>query len=552
MSKFVYKANNDQPFNNYGSTSKSGKASFSNTTIKDNNRVNAAGQVVDANNQSELEGKIQIDPARNGGAATASAANNDPISGLPPCPGSQTRVGFTIDGSIGGCGCWVSTGLSLTDLLTLGGAAAADTIWSFVKKGSTLSRKQAAIDSVTDTLKKNNNFDQTWQNKFDTLKQTQKNALDKKNKLNKDLAFAENVLDDVSSQLQLTDIELENLSTIINHLQTELANPFLIEYDLNRLNQQLQTYLLRQDKVITARDRLLQRRGLALQEISKINSDLDANTKTLSEVYDGLNNWDKDKQAAELNLISEATNQVNNMNAQQILTLALSWVGFALSALEISREKICLGQNTKLNKDTCSCECTDPDNMTACEGQATITSSILGIVVPDVEELQTFCTPKCSCGQVLYQIANAPCQCACLGEVPLAGTIVGGGGSVDDYFKAGEGCDCLQPGFLWSTRGKCISRDVENRALAQGKAWDGSICDFVCPNGDPDPCVGNATRPPNINYNGFMLEDECGDCICDGNTFTCNEEEGYVKDTSLGVCDCVYAPVSSENINLIP
>ena len=605
MSEFIHKAIENEPFNNFGSTSKASKTSFANTPNKNNNTINAAGQVVATNNKNELENNILIDPQRGPGSSLSTSTSQ--------CPGSQTRVGLTTDLSFGECGCWVDTGVSLLDIVGAGGV---DTVWQFITRGLKGGQKAAAIKSVIDRIKAGSKFDEYWDNLLNNLQQQKKALLDfiglEGNRLQgirNRILFAENNLLALQEQKENLISSLIDAEEYIASIQVRIDELILIGKNPSEvflkpgftysdlINQlQDQAAILRQKRIDI--DRSIASSSKGVDDLrTQFNLDLavyQGQKLAYEDIIDELSNFDANKQNALNAIENAANNEVNNMDPWTLLQTAAAAVGVTISNISLSRKKICFGENVRLNESTCDCECVDP-NMTQCTGQNTVSNIILGFVLPDIDELQTYCSLPCCGGQVKYQFGNEACKCACLGDITL-GTVIGGGGSADDTWKEGSGCDCLQPGFLWSTRGKCVSLDVENRALAQGKVWDGSVCDFVCPNGPPAPCQGNTTRPPAINYNGFILEDECGACVpvslpclwcslvglweCDmeetctnqGGTFTAQNdyscvcelwqlcEDGQTAQAGVicnDVCEqpgyiCDEYPITTENIDLIP
>lgn len=622
MSKFVYKAIENEPFNNFGSTAKASKTSFSNTTNKNNNTTNAAGRVVATNNKTELENKINIEQT-NKASSLANAVQIDQSTGYPPCPPGQSRVAWPADFSLeplpnnsqnwsrmSGCGCWIDTGADITTLI---GGVGAIGLFSRIAPG--IDMVKVGVDSILNGKKAATNFGRFKEsiksiqkvidginNQISQLNIRYPKILPELEDIKSRIGIVNRTIVSINQQIILTrskifDLEkstqsaIETFNTYVRNNHPELADNIHIDLEtlpleeiqyntLARLRDSLYGFpdgiiavnnswvLYYQEEGIKIFEKQLQTEQTILNiltekttslqdELLDIQSEIANLTQQKNTQSNLIQQTLADEASENARLINESTTEWNNLSSEQQIAKALTAIGIGVEVLAavIYRRKRCFGQNVKLNEENCECECIDNEAYALCPAtQNPVSQTILDLhllpFTPESSELKN-CIEKCSCGQAMYQFGGDSCACACLGDITF-GTVVSGGGSADDTWKEGSGCDCLQPGILWSTRGKCVSQEVENRALAQGKTWDGSICDFACPDGDPDPCVGNATRPPNINYNGIMLEDECGECICDGSTFTCNEEEGYTKDTSLGVCDCVYAPVTAENIDLIP
>jgi len=245
------------------------------------------------------------------------------------------------------------------------------------------------------------------------------------------------------------------------------------------------------------------------------------------------------------------------------VSIAVGGLTFAaLISLGISRKKRCFGKNTTLNPKTCECECIQQDleicPATQNSGSQLLFGWIVPGLLPQLSELNS-CGPSCCGGQAKYQFGSDPCQCACLGEITF-GTVLSGGGSQDDYWKQGNGCGCLRPGIFYSTRGKCISRFVEERNTALGQVWDADKCEFICPNtGKPEGerCIPDETYPVSVTYvdsNGVSRTEDslcyCSpylDCETSANCYVGSMCEcTHFSDTH---CYCEYSPNAEYECN---
>lgn len=614
MSEFINKAKNNNNFNNYGQTVKVNRKSYSNTKNKNNTTTNGIGNNIPLNNKQALESKIDIE-TKGSNAKLAQQATIDSSTGYPPCPPGQSRVPWAVTADSGGnpslsvsplpdgsnnfsrlseCGCWVDTGLSLTDIL---GVAAADTLFGLLARGSAKGLAGTAIEALFEGLKKSTNFNR-FADQINQLKKTindlnrripelrsryvaKLSQVEAKKTLNtlddQQITKIGNVISKIDSNdipyyqqekalwqdrynYRLDQLKLENPDWD-NVLADDIFKDVLLSRLAYRINQaddyikKLNAEKLTLQEQIATLERSKYLRQFEIDELElsleDINSDLaTANINKIKAEAD-IQKTIQSQKTEEANLKAQAQQQYDQQSAQQRLNTALQYLGLGIMAItgSVSRKKVCLGDKRTLNQETCECECIDPENMFECDGQNVVSDALFGAVI-DLDEVRS-CQTNCSCGQVAYQFGNDACGCACLGDI-VFGTVISGGGSADDHWIDGEGCGCVQKGIFSSRRGKCLSDTIKDKALAQGKRWNGAKCDFECLDGPPADCVGNATRPPQINYGGILIDDECGACVCDGDSFSCNTDEGYVKDTSPGVCDCVYDSVTTENIYLVP
>lgn len=612
MAEFINKAKNDNNFNNYSRTTKAGGgAQFD---VQQNNpsalpevnnkerletqtNINTQRSGAAAAQQASIDPNTGYPPCPDGQTRVAWPTD----FALDPIPNNSNNWS-----RMSACGCWVDTNLSFGDILPLAGL---DAIWAALGKGKNLTK--VTVDGLIAQSKLKNVFSQfalrikSNRAYIAQLEDSNRNIRQLIQRLPDKIASAQNSINRLTkTRVGINDArvakrqEIYDLQQELSKYYTDLAKrvdeyvdpitgipwkepglkiddysaipidrtlpPMLKKFINGYNNAKIRTEnaigkLEPQIAVLDAKyNDITNSINIAEQELAAIQNLNNTYKATIAEnnrlkgVTQSLIDQDIAAEAAEeARIIAEANAQYLSMSALQKLQTALPYIGVSASVLlgMMSRRKICVGQNTKLNEKTCECECV-PDTYQECPAtQNPVSGGIIDNFVPLVPQTSESisCFPPCCGGQVAYQFGSDPCDCACLGDL-IFGTPVGGGGPADGTWIAGEGCDCLNG----SSRGKCVSADLKNKAIAQGKRWNGAICDFECPGGPPADCVGNATRPPKINYGGILIDDECGACVCDGDSFSCNTDEGYVKDTSPGVCDCVYDPVTTENIYLVP
>lgn len=254
--------------------------------------------------------------------------------------------------------------------------------------------------------------------------------------------------------------------------------------------------------------------------------------------------------AREAVLKGEADRLAKNPNSQTW------WAGFwgtlGLALFSVGRQKECIGPGTVLNEDTCECVCSNPNYEICPATQNPVVDFIADNLLPltPKPEEMVGCGPRCCGGQAKYQFGGDPCACACLGDITF-GTVIAGGGAQDDYWKQGSGCECLQHGLIFSTRGKCVSAFSEQRSTALGQQWSGDKCDFICPNTgttEGQKCGGYARRKKITwtDSQGNTWPNQSSLCECE-----CVEPDdwtgpwppacgaGYVWNGDPTVCNCI-------------
>jgi len=238
--------------------------------------------------------------------------------------------------------------------------------------------------------------------------------------------------------------------------------------------------------------------------------------------------------------------------AGTLATGFLSFLGLALFG--VGRQKQCFDPRTRLNPDTCECECRFPSLYEVCPVDATA-SPLWGApqwvwdnvvpMLPQSEEVRT-CYKKCCDSQTAWvDSVGYGCGCNCFGEIPSYAVPLGGG-AADSYFKSGTGAKCCRElqfsllGGNWQ-RGSCVSSFEETRRTALGQVWDADKCEFICPNtGKPEGerCIPNETYPVSVTYvdgNG-VSQTEDSLCYCSPYLDCETSANCYVG----SMCECIH------------
>jgi hypothetical protein len=137
----------------------------------------------------------------------------------------------------------------------------------------------------------------------------------------------------------------------------------------------------------------------------------------------------------------------------------------------------------ELNKETCECSIC-PDGKFLCKSKSILNAPggfqdlFTGL---DFEDVLSYCMDPC-CGNSVrfHNPVTDFCGCACGEDITFGEVLQGGwqGPVTDGYFKpCDSGCSFS---FTFGNRmGKCVSRQVEQIALSQGKVWSEEDCDFI-------------------------------------------------------------------------
>jgi len=268
----------------------------------------------------------------------------------------------------------------------------------------------------------------------------------------------------------------------------------------------------------------------------------------------------KDKAAQKSQAQQEILSETSRLKLEADLALQsgagasgfLAVLGLALFG--VGREKQCFDPRTRLNPDTCECECWFPSLYEVCPVDATA-SPLWGApqwvwdnvvpMLPQSEEVRT-CYKKCCDSQTAWvNSVGYGCGCNCFGEIPSYAVPLGGG-AADSYFKSGTGAKCCRElqfsllGGNWQ-RGSCVSSFEETRRTALGQVWDADKCEFICPNtGKPEGerCIPNETYPVSVTYvdgNG-VSQTEDSLCYCSPYLDCETSANCYVG----SMCECIH------------
>lgn len=572
MADFIEKAKEEEPFNNGGSTlGKSGSTPIDGpqSPLSETDQNDTKSTIQANNNTAQSE---HIDSNINGtlrNAAGLSTVKIDPLTGYPECPDAQFRVtwpttfewealppGSQNYSRMSACGCWLDLGVGIIDIIegifliagAAGAASALNTVYGFFRQGG------KRLDDAVDGLIKVKRAAANWPGKWDDLaksyralaKQLRDQITNAQLYLIKAETYATGFKKAYERNKRSLDTNLADTRNVM--LQKFLADPdqfpfhaqLIYDADAQGLNifeiPQLETYWpgsskAQYDKVKNAMENTFDDWQYWLGQIDQTKEKIKDLERKLDENAENIRNLPglKQKEGDEITLLAlneaiENETTVGGMLAN--LGYACAYVGIAIELFtgSLYKKKICSGTNHIPNPNPKTCECECEDGYEHClNDERTVANFLFGLVNVDTIEQATICSPPCCGGQAKYELsvtANPSCGCACLGDITF-GTIISGGGSQDDYWKAGNGCSCLQHGLIFSTRGKCVSAFSEERATALGQTWDGDQCEFVCPQtGSPEGpnCTGNKRRKKitwtDSQGNTWPNQDSLCECEC--------------------------------------
>lgn len=230
-----------------------------------------------------------------------------------------------------------------------------------------------------------------------------------------------------------------------------------------------------------------------------------------------------------------------------------------LAALDAQRPKVCLGTNTRLNPDTCECECVgeaiECDTLPSFAWAVKLAGeTVWDIFAPVQADELTECKLGCDC-----HLERGIPDCLC--KYCEAGYT----------WKSGKACGCHRELRRTQNRrgrklplvesGNCIKDDVIAAQEAAGKSWDGTkSCSYICPEGsdvrEGRTCGKFARLEDNLGNGApssshYLYTTGCN-CVCDGREANSSDmispwppvcPDDYIWDSSGTVCNCIPCPV---------